>query len=217
MKMYDKIKHIFYDFDGVLAESLEVKSKAFYNLYLPFGESIAKEVLQHHLDNGGMSRYEKFKLYHKTYLNEDLNEEGIEIWAQKFSELVVQGVIDSTAVPGAHDFLEDMKNRTRSWIITGTPTEEMKKIAKHRGVIDYFEEICGSPKKKFYWTEYLIEKNNLDRSEILFLGDANSDYNAATKSNLNFALREHKDNLELFKDYDGVRFKDFNELRNYFK
>ena len=56
------IKTIFFDFDGVLAESVQVKSQAYYDLYLPYGEETAGKVLQHHIDNGGVSRYEKLKL-----------------------------------------------------------------------------------------------------------------------------------------------------------
>ena len=37
------IKNIFFDFDGVLAESVNVKTQAFHDLYLPFGEGIAKK------------------------------------------------------------------------------------------------------------------------------------------------------------------------------
>lgn len=52
------IKAIFWDFDGVIAESVNVKTEAFYNLYLPYGIEIAEKVRRHHLDNGGMSRFE---------------------------------------------------------------------------------------------------------------------------------------------------------------
>lgn len=38
------IKAIFWDFDGVIAESVNVKTEAFYNLYLPYGIEIAEKV-----------------------------------------------------------------------------------------------------------------------------------------------------------------------------
>ena len=55
------ITEIFFDFDGVLAESVQVKSDAFFKLYLPYGEEVAQKALNHHINNGGMSRFEKFK------------------------------------------------------------------------------------------------------------------------------------------------------------
>ena len=62
------IKAIFWDFDGVIAESVNVKTEAFYNLYLPYGIEIAEKVRRHHLDNGGMSRFEKFRYYQTRLL-----------------------------------------------------------------------------------------------------------------------------------------------------
>ena len=51
------IKAIFWDFDGVIADSVNVKTDAFYEMYLPYGKHIADKVRQYHLNNGGVSRY----------------------------------------------------------------------------------------------------------------------------------------------------------------
>jgi len=66
-----KYKNIIFDFDGVLAESVHIKTQAFYKLYEPFGVNVAEKVVQHHKANGGMSRFEKFPYYHKILLNKD--------------------------------------------------------------------------------------------------------------------------------------------------
>lgn len=71
--------------------------------------------------------------------------------------------------------------------------------------------------KKWEWTEYLIEKYSLNREEILFLGDAMSDYKAAQISKLDFALRDYEETYELFKDYDVLKFTDFYDLQNKLK
>ena len=51
MKEYS---NIFWDFDGVIKDSMTVKSDAFEQLFLPFGENIAKKVRTHHEANGGI-------------------------------------------------------------------------------------------------------------------------------------------------------------------
>ncbi len=207
------IKNIFFDFDGVLAESVNVKTQAFHDLYASHGEEIAQKVVAHHRANGGMSRFEKFKIYHKEFLNLSIDEAKVDELAQQFSDLVVQGVVDSEEIKGAKAFLEKFHGKIKYWIITGTPTGEMEKIAKRRDIHHFFEEICGSPTKKPVWTEYLLEKYNLKREDTLFLGDATSDYNASLHSKLHFALRSYHENIELFADYTGIRFSDFNELQ----
>ncbi|MHA1380970.1 MAG: HAD family hydrolase [Candidatus Helarchaeota archaeon] len=208
------VKNIFFDFDGVLAESVDVKTNAFYLLYKSYGEEIAKKVVKHHLDNGGMSRYEKIKLYHKNYLSIDLDEKEINKYSKKYSKFVVNGVINSKSVAGSKKFLNENYNKMAFFLITGAPTEEMKYILQKRGMINYFNGVFGSPEKKDYWCKHILESKNLKREETIFLGDALSDYNAAKKNNIRFILRERNGNKHLFYDYKGMRFKDFFELDN---
>ena len=88
----------------------------------------------------------------------------------------------------------------------------MEIIAEKRALSNYFLTIHGSPNKKSYWTEYLVEKHNLNRNETIFLGDATTDLDAANFSKIHFALRENEENKEIFKDYEGQRFNDFYQL-----
>ena len=57
------LKGIVFDFDGVIAESVQVKTNAFAELYGPFGNDVVQKVISHHEANGGVSRYEKIKYY----------------------------------------------------------------------------------------------------------------------------------------------------------
>jgi phosphoglycolate phosphatase-like HAD superfamily hydrolase len=212
-----KIKNIFFDFDGVLAESVSAKTEAFRAMYAPYGEEIAKQVVQYHIEHGGVSRYEKFKYWEKKFFNKDISEDKVQELAKQFSDLVLHKVIVSDEVLGAKAFIKKYFKKLNFWIITGTPTSEIEIIAKERGLTNYFKGIHGSPKNKRYWTEYLLKKYHLKREETLFLGDATTDLDAATFSNLHFALRENEENEEMFKDYEGNRFKDFFEFEERFK
>ena len=76
----------------------------------------------------------------------------------------------------------------------------------------YFKSIHGSPKKKFFWTEKIINDNKLNRSNILFVGDAMTDYNAAKCSSINFALVESEINKKLFSTIKVFKFSKFDLL-----
>jgi phosphoglycolate phosphatase-like HAD superfamily hydrolase len=206
------IKYIFFDFDGVIAESVSAKTEAFREMYLPYGDTIANKVVEYHVSHGGVSRFEKFKYWEKTFFNKDISEEKISELAQQFSNLVLQKVIDADEVPGAYDFINKYSEKLNFWIITGTPTSEIEIIVKARKLDEYFIGTHGSPKNKRFWTEYLLEKHNLKRHETLFLGDATTDQDAASFSKLHFALRENHENESIFKDYNGMRFKNFEAL-----
>ena len=206
------IKTIFFDFDGVLAESIDVKTQAFRKLYLPYGEEIAQKVVDHHLQNCGISRFEKFRIYHEEWLNVPLDDTGMVKITQQFSSFVLKGVVNSTEVKGAFDFLEQYNGNFQYYIITGTPTEEMKIILEKRNMEGFFKGVYGSPTKKTEWSEYIIDKAGLDRKSIVFIGDALADYEAAKNSSIHFILRETEENLSLFNFFSGQRIKDMTEL-----
>lgn len=206
------IQSIFFDFDGVLAESVSAKTEAFREMYLPYGRDVADAVEAYHIANGGVSRFEKFKYWERELLGKDCGQEELDALAQTFSDLVLQKVIDADEVEGASEFLKTHHTRMDFWIITGTPTTEIRQIVQKRNIAGYFKGIHGSPESKKYWSELLIAKHGLERKAILFLGDATTDYEAAKHSGLHFALRENNENQAVFSEYTGPRFHTFSEL-----
>ncbi|MEE9509964.1 MAG: HAD hydrolase-like protein [Candidatus Bathyarchaeia archaeon] len=54
-----KYQAFFFDFDGVLADSVEVKTRAFAKLFESYGPEIQARVVEHHRKNGGMTRKDK--------------------------------------------------------------------------------------------------------------------------------------------------------------
>ena len=205
------IKAIFWDFDGVIAESVNVKTEAFYNLYLPYGIEIAEKVRRHHLDNGGMSRFEKFRYYQTRLLGEPepVDEKAIKKLAAHFSELVLEGVINAPFVPDVEKVLREKSGKMDFYVISGTPTEEMRLIVEKRGLTSCFKGVFGSPESKSHWCAALLAEPGYRPEETLFIGDAKSDYNAARENKLTFLLRRHNDNKEIFSDYNGLAIEDF--------
>jgi beta-phosphoglucomutase-like phosphatase (HAD superfamily) len=82
-----------FDFDGVLADSVEVKTRAFAKLFEPHGPEVVLQVVQHHRHHGGMTRVEKFRHYYNEYLEKNLNDEEMADLCRRFSELVVDEVV----------------------------------------------------------------------------------------------------------------------------
>lgn len=203
------IKAILFDFDGVILDSLNVKTQAFYDMYLPYGKDIAQKAADHHLAHGGISRFEKFKIYHKDFLGIDIDVETLNKLTDEFSLRVFEKVVASAEVQGIRDFLEKAKHIYKMWVITGTPTEEIVEICKATLFTQYFIDLHGSPEKKDYWTKKILVEENLKPNEVLFIGDATTDYDAAMANDVHFILREHNDNLDFFKDKEVIRIKDF--------
>ena len=132
------LKGIIFDFDGVIAESVQIKNDAFAELYISYGNEIVEKVLSHHKANSGVSRFEKIKYYHNTLLNIDLSEKEIMDLAEKFSSIVINKVIRASFVPGALGYIRRNYNRYKLFISSATPTAEMKQISAGKNIINYF-------------------------------------------------------------------------------
>lgn len=203
------IKNIIFDFDGVICESVNIKTDAFYELYLPYGIDIANKVKQHHLDNGGMSRFDKFKYYHDIFLDKNISPKELNKLSKVFSDLVMQKIIDAPFVTGLLDFLENQSPKYKCFIVSATPMQEMKEICDSKSISKYFEEIFGSPTSKDVWVEKILKDHNLNKNETLFIGDAMSDYNASQYNEILFLLRNTPENIHLFKNKNVKSINDF--------
>ena len=183
------IKAIIFDFDGVIAESVNVKTEAFASLYEPYGKQIVKKVVQHHLANGGVSRFEKFKIYHKDLLNIELNDQNLQELSNQFSDLVVDKVIKAPYVPGALEFIKINHKKYDLYISSATPSVEIVQIVKQRKIFDYFKGVNGSPISKNKHIKKIIKSNNYKKTEVIFIGDSTSDRDAANENNIKFIAR----------------------------
>ena len=176
----------FFDFDGVLADSVEVKTRAFAKLFEPYGPAIVTKVVDHHRNNGGMTRVDKFHHYYREFLGKPLDEAELQRLCNEFSRLVVDEVVFAPEIPGAENFLKKWHNSVKCFMVSATPDDEIKEIVKRRGIDIYFHEILGSSCSKSDNVNYLLNKYGLVPERCLFFGDAESDYLAANASGVNF-------------------------------
>ena len=204
------IKAIIFDFDGVVLESLDVKTKAFKKLYEPYGSGISKKVVEHHIENGGVSRFDKIKIYHKNILGEDIDNKTLQTIAQKFSEMVVDEIIKVPFVDGAKKFIEDNNRRYLMFISSATPSDEINYICRQRKIANYFQGIFGSPDSKSEHISFIMGNWSLNNREIVFIGDSPSDLNAAKTHNLAFIARLSSVSNNLVNE--AYTLKDLNKL-----
>jgi len=206
------IKGIIFDFDGVIVQSVKVKSDAFAELYKLYGSEIVKKVIIHHEKNGGLSRFKKIKYYHESFLNKSITNEEISILANKFSNIVIDEVINCPYVPGAFEYIEKVSNHYKLFVSTGTPTYEINKILKSRKIDGYFTEVFGSPQNKSTHLTVILEKYNFHPNELIFYGDSNSDLDAAQQKKIPFILIKNKYNTSISDLYKGKIINNFMEL-----
>lgn len=179
------LKAIIFDFDGVILESMDIKTNAFRELFKDFPEHL-DAILDYHLMHGGMSRYKKFKYIYKRILGKQLDDKKLEELGDKFSQLVVEKVMECPFIPGAIDFLEEHSKNLKLYVASGTPEEELRMIIKRRGLLKYFEGIYGTPKLKSEIIDKISSANGYRKNEVLFIGDSITDYEGAKKAGVPF-------------------------------
>ncbi len=185
-----KFKAIFLDFDGVVVESTDIKTEAFYEIYLPYGVEVAEKAKEYHVNNQGIPRSIKFKNIHELYLDKHLELTEEQVLSTNFSKLVFKKILDCSLVDGIIDFLEIHNNdNIPVFLLSATPDQELAKIVIARKLDRYFSEVYGSPNTKVNAGMSIINRYNFNSQEILFVGDSNSDYQAALSLNTKFIWR----------------------------
>lgn len=207
------LESIIFDFDGVIADSVDIKTKAFFSIYEKYGPDISKKVITHHENNPGISRFEKFKFYHDKFLNVKIGNKDLNTLSNQFSNLVKKKIIECSLIDGVIEFLEIYRNEIPMFIVSATPLDEIRYIAQKKNISHYFEEILGSPKNKKFWTDYILNKYSLQNSRSIFIGDGIQDFIAAKQFDINFIARVDRLDDNTFKN-EKVKFfiKDFHEI-----
>ena len=200
---------IFWDFDGVIKDSVSVKSEAFVQLFLPFGEEISLRVKDHHEENGGMSRYDKLPIY-LEWAGKENSKSLISEYEKLFSKLVLQRVIKSPWVVGAKEYIENNFQNQDFYIVTATPQYEIEIILSKLEIEKYFRDVIGSPISKKDALKILLTNNNLNPKKEIMVGDSMSDYEAAKHNNIEFILRKTEFNKKLQKQLKCSIIENFN-------
>ena len=68
MMHINEFKTIIFDCDGVILNSNNLKTQAFYDIALEWGSDIADEFVLYHRRHGGLSRYVKFNHFIENIL-----------------------------------------------------------------------------------------------------------------------------------------------------
>jgi phosphoglycolate phosphatase-like HAD superfamily hydrolase len=209
----DKYHYFFFDFDGVIVDSLGIKAEAFGSLFEGYGQEVVDKVIDYHLTNGGVSRYEKFKYYYANLIHEEITPEIMDELDRLYSSRVVEKVVAAAEIDGVVDFMRERNSEGKlCFVVSATPQEEIRRITRLKGIDRIFKEVVGSPKKKSQNLGYLLEKYSIERDEAVFFGDAKSDYEAALENGVDFVGVADEKNRELAA-IDGItRIKDFRQF-----
>lgn len=179
---------VFFDFDGVILESVEVKADAFVRLFADQPQH-APAIRALHRRCGGISRRRKIEMIRRDILGRPDDPEQCDLLARRFGELAAAGVRACPLTPGARETLERLSRRLPLYIVSGTPEEELREIVAARGLAPLFRGVYGSPREKPEILRAVTARIGCDVADCVFIGDAPTDSAAAAAVGMPFIGR----------------------------
>jgi phosphoglycolate phosphatase-like HAD superfamily hydrolase len=203
---------VVFDCDGVLIESVEIKTEAFVELFADHPEH-HEAIARHHQTHLGISRFAKFEWIYRELLDFDLEGGESAELGRRFSKLVFARTVACPEVPGTVETLEALHGAgVPLFIASGTPQAELRRLIAARGWGAYFRGIHGSPRTKPSILESIAQALHCSPEAMVFVGDGRTDLEAARETGTRFVLRETPAQAAFFTDYDGPRVADLRGL-----
>lgn len=197
------IRAIAFDFDGVLVESVDVKTRAFARLFAGERPEAVRRIVEYHLKNSGVSRFEKFKAIYRDILERPLTDAEFRRLCEEFAKLVVQEIVVAPWVEGAREFLIRHQGRYEFFIISGTPEEELQEIVRRRGMGQFFSEVLGAPRTKDVLLSDVLVRHEFEPVDVVFVGDAETDWAVARQIGVRFIWRRGSEDLPSLPGFSG--------------
>lgn len=167
------------DFDGVIVDSVEIKSQAFQDAYPEATPEQRSEIDRYHHAHGGISRREKFRHFEAALFGRDAGPAAIEALAERYRAIVYEKVVACRLIPGALDFLNEAAARLPLHLVSGTPQEELEAIVERRGLRHFFQRVIGAPTLKPAAFAALAAEAGHDPGRMVAIGDSTTEFDAA--------------------------------------
>jgi phosphoglycolate phosphatase-like HAD superfamily hydrolase len=202
-------KSVVFDCDGVLLNSNKIKTQAFYNVALRYGEKPAQLLVDYHVRNGGVSRYKKFVYLLTAVLGKDLCQIELDLLLAGFAEEVKKRLMVCEVADGLYELREKTQN-VRWHVVSGGDQDELRDIFLRRSLTHLFDGgIFGSPDTKEQILQREIKRGNI-KTPACFLGDTQYDFKASKAVGLNFIFISGWSEME-----DWKTFCEENRLQHY--
>lgn len=170
---------IVFDCDGVILESVPVKTRAFGRLTEPYGAEARDRMLMYHKVHGGVNRNRKFEWFFREVLGREITPEELADWSGRFRDIAFEEVCRCELVPGIQEVLDAWKGRLPMYVCSGAPQEELNAVLRGRGLDGYFAGIYGAPPAKAALLRHIVREADVEPEETVMVGDASTDQRAA--------------------------------------
>ena len=180
-------KNIFWDFDGVILDSLPIKDLGFTKIFENYPKKIVKEFLIYNKINSGLSRFHKIKYFYNHLLKKDIDNKKVLSYAEKFTSIMKKKLSSKKYL--IKDSLIYIKSNYKNYnfhLVSASEHNELNYLCKKLNLDKYFLTIDGSPTPKINLIRDLLKKLKYKKKETIYIGDSVNDLEAAKINKIDF-------------------------------
>lgn len=183
-----KYRAVFWDFDGVILQSNDVRTEGFRHLFRNEDPELVKQLIQYHEQNGGLSRYVKIRYFYEVLRKEQVSEEQVFQMADTFSVIMREKLVNPhLLIEDAISYIKANHDRVPMYVVSGSDEMELNYLCRQLQIDGYFRAIKGSPTPKIQLVNTLLQQEQLIPDQVLLIGDSVNDWEAARLNQIHFA------------------------------
>lgn len=166
---------------------MPIRGMGFEKVLADFPAEQIKDLLAYHEQNGGLSRYHKFRYFFNTIRNEEITDEQVNDLAKSFSEIMLSLLInEELLIMDSVGFIRKNLNKYEMHVVSGSDGNELRKITSELDLAKFFKSVNGSPTPKKQIVADLLTQYGYDKSTVALIGDSKNDYEAAAVNGIDF-------------------------------
>ena len=170
---------IVFDCDGIILESVDVKTAAYAAICRDVAPPYEGEFLEYVTLHGGVSRFEKFEWLARKMFGRGITPEESSLFGEKFIQCCLDAVLAAPQVPGFKETAERWFGRVPMYVASGTPQYELEEVIRRHGLDHYFAGVFGTPPAKAALLAHAVRDSGGKPKQTVMIGDSKTDLDAA--------------------------------------
>jgi beta-phosphoglucomutase-like phosphatase (HAD superfamily) len=187
MQRRPDISAIIFDLDGVILDSVGLKTDLFLRCY---GDELTEKhktyIRAHQARHGGVGRGEKFEHFEFALFGRQPTPENVARLTRMYGDFLAEEIDDCSYLPGAEAFISAVAKELPLHLVSGTLHEDLVRILNDRNLMQYFVSVIGSPTRKLDAFRAIVAQENYDPMNVVAIGDAATEFDAANVLGMQF-------------------------------
>ncbi|QQG37874.1 MAG: HAD family hydrolase [Candidatus Kaiserbacteria bacterium] len=174
------VQVVVFDFDGVIVPSETLKQEAFKRIFSDFGEQVPETESDAARQEFSEARGNRFDIIRSTLkrLGRE-SEDAVQRYAERYDAITRNEILQLGVLPEVRNVLERLSKKYPLYINSNNPDGALERTVSELGIAQYFKAFLGSSHSKRENLASIAQRERVNGSEIVFVGDGEGDRRAA--------------------------------------